>query len=132
MKIKKNPPNGFNKDFFNFKKNIKEIWNGEPSLFYNFWVVYVVYTSILGIIAYFWGGRSDNFSTFEVFIYLLYVTYVYIFFIIASVGTWRSSIKYKDYKKQNNLSTFWGVLAQIIIILFTIKTVVMLFKLIKD
>lgn len=133
MKInQKNPPNGFNKDIFNFKKNIKEIWNGEPSLAYSFWVIYVVYTTILGAIGYFWGERADTFSTFEDFIYIFYIIFVYIFFLIASVGTWKSASKYKNYKKQNNFSSFWGILTQIIIILFIIRAIVILFKLAKD
>jgi len=50
MKIKKNIANYFNKDLFNFKKNIKDIWNGERSLVYSFWILYVLYVSVLGVL----------------------------------------------------------------------------------
>jgi hypothetical protein len=129
---KKKIHNGFNKDFFNFKKNIKDIWNGEPSLVYSFWVIYVIYTSALQIIGLYLGKGQDDFSTFENLLYNLFVVFVFFFFIIASVGTWRSASKYKEVKKNNNLPSFWGTLAQIIIILLTIRTIVVLFKLVKN
>ena len=100
MKIKKNPPNGFNKDFFNFKKNIKDIWNGEPSLVYSFWVIYVIYTTALQVIGLYLGKGQDNFSTFENLLYILFVVFVFFFFIIASVGTLRSASKYIEVKKK--------------------------------
>jgi len=127
---KKKIHNGFNKDFFNFKKNIKDIWNGEPSLVYSFWVIYVIYTSTLQIIGLYLGKGLDDFSTFENLLYILFVVFVFFFFIIAFVGTWRSASKYKEVKEKNNLSSFWGTLAQIVIILLTIRSIVGLFKLI--
>jgi hypothetical protein len=129
---KKKIHNGFNKNFFNFKKNIKDIWNGEPSLVYSFWVIYVIYTSALQVIGLFWGEGQDNFSNFENLLFIFFVVFVYFFLIIASVGTWRSASKYKEVKKNNNLPSFWGTLAQIVIILLTIKTIVGLFKLVKN
>ena len=125
---KKKIHNGFNKDFFNFKKNIKDIWNGEPSLVYSFWVIYVIYTSVLQIIGLYLGKGQDNFSTFENLLYTLFVVFVFFFFIIASVGTWRSASKYKEVKKKNNLPPFWGTLAQIVIVLLTIRTIVELLR----
>ena len=129
---KKKIHNGFNKDFFNFKKNIKDIWNGEPSLVYSFWVIYVIYTSTLQIIGLYLGKGLDDFSTFENLLYILFVVFVFFFFIIASVGTWRSASKYKEVKKKNNLPSFWGTLAQIVIILLTIRTIKGLFTLVKN
>jgi uncharacterized membrane protein YbhN (UPF0104 family) len=124
--------NGFNKDFFNFKKNIKDIWNGSPSLIYSFWVIYVIYISVLQVIGLFWGKGQDNFSSFENLLFNFFLVFVYFFFIIASVGTWRSASKYKEVKKNNNLPSFWGTLAQIVVILLTIKAIVELFKLVKN
>ena len=132
MKIKKNPPNGFNKDFFNFKKNIKDIWNGEPSLVYSFWVIYVIYTSALQIIGLYLGKGQDNFSTFENLLYILFVVFVFFFFIIASVGTLRSASKYIEVKKKNNSSSFWGRFAQFVIFLAIIKAMIELFKIVKN
>ena len=132
MKIKKNPPNGFNKDFFNFKKNIKDIWNGEPSLVYSFWVIYVIYTTALQVIGLYLGKGQDNFSTFENLLYILFVVFVFFFFIIASVGTLRSASKYLEVKKKNNSSSFWGRFAQFVIFLAIIKAMIELFKIVKN
>ena len=132
MKIKKNPPNGFNKDFFNFKKNIKDIWNGEPSLVYSFWVIYVIYTTALQVIGLYLGKGQDNFSTFENLLYILFVVFVFFFFIIASVGTLRSASKYIEVKKKNNSSSFWGRFAQFVIFLAIIKAIIELFKIVKN
>ena len=132
MKIKKNPPNGFNKDFFNFKKNIKDIWNGEPSLVYSFWVIYVIYTTALQVIGLYLGKGQDNFSTFENLLYILFVVFVFFFFIIASVGTLRSASKYIEVKKKNNSSSFWGRFAQFVIFLAIIKAMIELFKIVKN
>ena len=74
---KKKIHNGFNKDFFNFKKNIKDIWNGEPSLVYSFWVIYAIYTSALQVIGLFWGEGQDNFSNFENLLFIFFVVFVY-------------------------------------------------------
>ena len=132
MKIKKNPPNGFNKDFFNFKKNIKDIWNGEPSLVYSFWVIYVIYTTALQVIGLYLGKGQDNFYTFENLLYILFVVFVFFFFIIASVGTLRSASKYIEVKKKNNSSSFWGRFAQFVIFLAIIKAIIELFKIVKN
>ena len=132
MKIKKNPPNGFNKDFFNFKKNIKDIWNGEPSLVYSFWVIYVIYTTALQVIGLYLGKGQDNFSTFENLLYILFVVFVFFFFIIASVGTLRSASKYIEVKKKINSSSFWGRFAQFVIFLAIIKAMIELFKIVKN
>ena len=132
MKIKKNPPNCFNKDFFNFKKNIKDIWNGEPSLVYSFWVIYVIYTTALQVIGLYLGKGQDNFSTFENLLYILFVVFVFFFFIIASVGTLRSASKYIEVKKKNNSSSFWGRFAQFVIFLAIIKAMIELFKIVKN
>jgi heme/copper-type cytochrome/quinol oxidase subunit 2 len=84
------------------------------------------------VIGLFWGEGQDNFSNFENLLFIFFVVFVYFFLIIASVGTWRSASKYKEVKKNNNLPSFWGTLAQIVIILLTIKTIVGLFKLVKN
>ena len=124
--------NGFNKDFFNFKKNIKDIWNGEPSLVYSFWVIYVIYTTALQVIGLYLGKGQDNFSTFENLLYILFVVFVFFFFIIASVGTLRSASKYIVVKKKNNSSSFWGRFAQFVIFLAIIKAMIELFKIVKN
>jgi ABC-type transport system involved in multi-copper enzyme maturation permease subunit len=130
--MKKKIHNGFNKDFFNFKRNIKDIWNGKPSLVYSFWVIYVLYTSVLTGIAFYLGEVLDDSSTFANLLYILFVVFIFAFSIIASVGTLRSASKYIEVKKKNNSSSFWGKLAQLVIILAIIKSIIELFKLVKN
>jgi hypothetical protein len=129
---KKKIHNGFNKDFFNFKKNIKDIWNGKPSLVYSFWVIYVFYTSVLTGIAFYLGEVLDDSSAFEIFFYILFVVFIFAFSIIASVGTLRSASKYIEVKKKNNSSSFWGRFAQFVIFLAIIKAMIELFKIVKN
>jgi len=129
MKIKKNIANYFNKDLFNFKKNIKDIWNGERSLVYSFWILYVLYLSVLAGIIFYLGEILDESSTFGI---LFLFIFVIIYSVIVSVGILRSSAKYIIMKKKKNLSSFWGRLAQLVVFLGIINSIIELFKLVKD
>jgi len=129
MKIKKNIANYFNKDLFNFKKNIKDIWNGERSLVYSFWILYVLYLSVLAGIIFYLGEILDESSTFGI---LFLFIFVIIYSVIVSVGILRSSAKYIIMKKKKNLSSFWGRLAQFVVFLGLINSIIELFKLVKD
>jgi len=103
---KKKIRNIFNKDFFNFKKNIKDTWNGECSLVYSFWIVYVVYISALAGIAIYLGELLDDSSTFKILFYILFLVLIYILTIIVSVGILRSSSKYIKTKKKKIYNRF--------------------------
>ena len=137
--MKKKIKNGFNKYFFNFNKNIKDIWNGKRSLVYSFWVISTLCPlALLGIgfyLAEYLEGRQDDLSTFDDLLFILYIlflVFVFIFLIIGYVGTLRSAEKYIKAKKRNNLSSFWGKLAQFLIFLSIIRVIIELFKLVKN
>ncbi len=132
MKIKKNISNYFNKDLFNFKKNIKDIWNGERSLVYSFWILYVLYLSVLAGIIFYLGEILDESSTFGILFYITFLIFVFIYSVVVSVGILRSASKYIIMKKKNNLSSFWGRLAQFVVFLGLINSIIELFKIIKD
>ena len=132
MKIKKNIVNYFNKDLFNFKKNIKDIWNGERTLVYSFWILYVLYLSVLAGIIFYLGEILDESSTFGILFLFIFLIFVIIYSVIVSVGILRSSAKYIIMKKKKNLSSFWGRLAQFVVFLGLINSIIELFKLVKD
>ena len=133
MKIKnKNITKGFNKDLFNFKKNIKDIWNGERSLVYSFWILYVVYLSVLGGIIFYLGEILDESNTFGILFLVIFLIFVIIYSVIVSVGILRSASKYMIMKKKKNLSSFWGRVAQFVVFLGLINSIIELFKMVKD
>ena len=133
MKIKKkNINNGFNKDLFNFKKNIKEICNGERSLVYSFWILYVLYLSVLAGIIFYLGEILDDSNTFGILFLFIFLIFVIIYSVIVSVGILRSASKYMIMKKKKNLSSFWGRVAQFVVFLGLINSIIELFKLVKD
>ena len=133
MKIKnKNITNGFNKDLFNFKKNIKDIWNGERSLVYSFWIHYVLYLSVLASIIFYLGEILDESNTFGILFLVIFLIFVIIYSVIVSVGILRSASKYIIMKKKKNLSSFWGRLAQFVVFLGLINSIIELFKMVKD
>ena len=133
MKIKnKNITNGFNKDLFNFKKNIKDIWNGERSLVYSFWILYVLYLSVLAGIIFYLGEILDDSNTFGILFLVMFLIFVIIYSVIVSVGILRSASKYMIMKKKKNLSSFWGRVAQFVVFLGLINSIIELFKLVKD
>jgi len=111
---------------------IKDIWNGEHSLVYSFWILYVVYISALAGIAFYFGEMLDESSIFGILLYIIFLVFIYIYSIIVSVGILRSSSKYIIMKKKNNLSSFWGKLAQLVVILGIINSIIELFKLVKN
>ena len=123
------------KDFFNFKKNIKEIWNGERSLVYSFWILYVVYIPVLvGIIFFFLEMLEVESSIFEILFLIIIILYVFTFIysVIVSIGILKSASKYVIMKKKTNLSPIWGKLAQLVVFLGIINSVIVLFKLVKN
>ena len=133
MKIKnKNITNGFNKDLFNFKKNIKDIWNGERSLVYSFWILYVLYLSVLAGIIFYLGEILDDSNTFGILFLVIFLIFVIIYSVIVSVGILRSASKYMIMKKKKNLSSFWGRVAQFVVFLGLINSIIELFKMVKD
>ena len=133
MKIKnKNITNGFNKDLFNFKKNIKDIWNGERSLVYSFWILYVLYLSVLAGIIFYLGEILDDSNTFGILFLVIFLIFVIIYSVIVSVGILRSASKYIIMKKKKNLSSFWGRLAQFVVFLGLINSIIELFKMVKN
>jgi hypothetical protein len=111
---------------------IKDIWNGEHSLVYSFWILYVVYISALAGIAFYFGEMLDESSIFGILLYIIFLVFIYIYSIIVSVGILRSASKYIIMKKKNNLSSFWGKLAQLVVILGIINSIIELFKLVKN
>ena len=111
---------------------IKDIWNGEHSLVYSFWILYVVYISVLAGIVFYFGEMLDESSIFGILLYIIFLVFIYIYSIIVSVGILRSASKYIIMKKKNNLSSFWGKLAQLVVFLGIINSIIELFKLVKN
>ena len=111
---------------------IKDIWNGEHSLVYSFWILYLVYISVLEGIVFYFGEMLDESSIFGILLYIIFLVFIYIYSIIVSVGILRSASKYIIMKKKNNLSSFWGKLAQLVVFLGIINSIIELFKLVKN
>ena len=57
---------------------IKDIWNGEHSLVYSFWILYVVYISALAGIAFYFGEMLDESSIFGILLYIIFLVFIYI------------------------------------------------------
>lgn len=119
------------KRVFNLKKNIKDIWNGEHSLVYSFWILYVIYISVSAGILFYFGEMLDESSFFGNLLLIIFFVFIYIYSIIVSVGVLRSAAKYIIIKK-NNLSSLWGRLAQLVVVLGIVNSIIELFKLVKN
>ncbi len=117
---------------FNVRKNIKDIWNGEHTLVYSFWILYVIYITVLAGILFYFGEMLDESSIFGNLFLIIFLVFIYIYSIIASVGVLRSAAKYITMKKNNNSSSLWGKLAQLVVVLGFVNSIIELFKLVKN
>ncbi len=117
---------------FNVRKNIKDIWNGENTLVYSFWILYVIYITVLAGILFYFGEMLDESSIFGNLFLIIFLVFIYIYSIIASVGVLRSAAKYITMKKNNNSSSLWGKLAQLVVVLGFVNSIIELFKLVKN
>ena len=101
--------NFFNNILSFFKKTIF----GHYSLFITFWIIYVLGTAVLSLLAFALNTSS---------IFLLFLLFLFILF--SNIGIWNSSGLYIQDKKKQKKTFFLGVLARlsvVLIFIFTIK-----------
>ena len=85
------------------KKLIKDIWNGNIELVKTFWLVNVLGTIITGIPLFLGDLYYSSLNEFLSFLVLLFIFVYVVYFIFASVATWRSATKYVNLKKKKKL-----------------------------
>ena len=117
---------------FNLEKEMKKnkhpknivvtYWKGEISLVKSFWIVAVVFLTIVSIPSYIIDDQAiSKMSDTVAIAILVWTVFFYLFLIYTYVGLWRSSSKYIADRRKSKRSTLWGfvVYAVIIIGIFT-------------
>ena len=94
---------------------IKHIWNGNGSLPFTYWVIYIIGAFILNVL----DIALDNSGVYDsdLSVALVFVVFAFGYFIYAVVSVWRSSNKYEGAK-------VWAVLAKLSVILGILRTIV--------
>jgi len=101
-------------------------WHGEYSLPFSYWVVSVlgnvVVIALLAVMAATFQGSDFNPYTLAGYVLLVWLLVIG-WSVFHLVGVWRSATRYRHDKRSQNKSAFWGILAQIALILGGINLV---------
>ena len=113
---------------FNLEKEMKKnkhpknivvtYWKGEISLVKSFWIVAVVFLTIVSIPSYIIDDQAiSKMSDTVAIAILVWTVFFYLFLIYTYVGLWRSSSKYIAERIKSKRSTLWGYVVYVVIVL---------------
>lgn len=102
------------------KQHILNFWRGDISLTISFWFVFMIGGSIVTIPSFvITDAYVDSLNNSSMILLLLFYIFQYTYLLIAYVGTWRASSKYKP-KKEN---WAWGTIAKVYIVLNILRAI---------
>ena len=105
------------------KKLIKKIWDGNLQLVRTFWLVNVLGSIILGIPLFLGDLYYSDLNEFLSFLVIFFIFLYAVYFLFASVATWRSATKYVALKKKKKLKGIWGYVAKVIVVLAVLRSI---------